>query len=337
MNRIATAIVCLSLLHSSTYSQTAADLLKELQNCMNRPNDIAPIVKKMRALPYSERKQLVTKVERAWPKVRQQYLLDLKQAIQTAQNRGNPAQSHERIDQLRQQFLVAYRLPESEMSTALKSQSAPALRELHARMLPSTQSIIQAGGANLKASQHRATTLAAFRDELLRTDSSNVAPNTLQSLRLTEQNLALDSSAAHRNAARIHEKNRLIAMQSRLPSDTIKGIEECNKWRILAGLHPCIIDPKLCLTAYDHAKDMEQNGFFSHQSPIAGKKTPWDRAMRFSTTASGENIFMGSSSYSIANKRWFHSPSHHKVMFDASFRRIGLARYGEHWVQMFGR
>jgi uncharacterized protein YkwD len=291
----------------------------------------------MRALPNSERKQLITKVERAWPKVRQQYLSDLKQAIQTAQSRGNPAESHGRIDQLRQQFLVAYRLPEREMSTALKSQSAPALRELHARMLPSTQLIIQAGGPNLKAAQYRATTLATFRDELLRTDSSRLAADTLQTLRLTEQNLALNSSAVHRNAARVHEKNRLIAMQSRLPSDAIQGIEECNKWRILAGLHPCIIDPKLCLTAYDHAKDMAQNDFFSHQSPIAGKKTPWDRAMRFSTTASGENIFMGSSSYSIANKRWFHSPSHHKVMFDASFRRIGLARYGEHWVQMFGR
>jgi uncharacterized protein YkwD len=337
MKKLTTTLICLTALHSSSYSQNATEMLTELQDCMNRQKEVAPIVKKIRSMPNSERKQLIVRVERAWPKVRQQYLFDLKQAIQSAKNQSNPAQSHARIGQLREQFLGAYRLPESEMPSALKSQSAPALRELQARMLPSSQAIIQAGGSALKVSQHRANALATFRDALLLADAARIAADSQQSLRLAEQQAAVSSSEVNQKASHVIAQNRRIAAQHRIPDEVVKGIEECNKWRILAGLHACIIDPKLCLTAYDHAKDMEQGKFFSHESPIAGKKTPWDRAMRFSTTASGENIFMGSSSYSVANQRWFHSPGHHKVMFDPSFRRIGLARQGQHWVQMFGR
>lgn len=337
MNRIVTTIACLTLLHSSSYSQTATQLLTELQRCINQSVDLTPVTSKISKLPPSERKQLIHYVERAWPKVQQSYFADLKKAIKVAQTQHNSSASHARIDQLRAQFLTAYRLPESEMPSAIKSQSVPALKELQSRMLPSADSIAKAGGPSLKLAHSRAHSLAKFRDELLRIDSSRIPPNSVDSLQLSEQKIALDSSEIHRKASLVHAQNRKIAAQHRLPHDVVKGIEECNKWRILAGLHACVIDPKLCLAAYDEAKDMSQLGFFSHESPVEGKKTPWDRAMRFSTTAAAENIFKGSTSYAVANRRWFHSPSHHKVMFHESFRRIGLARYGEHWVQMFGR
>ena len=46
---------------------------------------------------------------------------------------------------------------------------------------------------------------------------------------------------------------------------------------------------------------------------MPGKKTPWDRAARFGTSASGENIFMGSPDGKVANHAWFHSPGHFRT------------------------
>ncbi|MCF7675877.1 MAG: CAP domain-containing protein, partial [Akkermansiaceae bacterium] len=116
-----------------------------------------------------------------------------------------------------------------------------------------------------------------------------------------------------------------------------RGIEESNEWRMLVGLNGLVIDPKLCGGARDHSKDMQEKGFFAHDSPVPGKKTPWDRAKNFGTSASGENIFMGSGDPHGANQGWFYSPGHHKNMFNPGQLRIGLGNAGSHWTQMFGR
>jgi uncharacterized protein YkwD len=105
---------------------------------------------------------------------------------------------------------------------------------------------------------------------------------------------------------------------------------------MLVGVRALVLDPKLCEAARDHSEDMQVNRFFAHESPLPGKKTPWDRAKNFGTSASGENIYMGSSDPHGANMGWFYSPGHHKNMFNAGQVRIGLGCTGSHWTQMFG-
>ena len=74
---------------------------------------------------------------------------------------------------------------------------------------------------------------------------------------------------------------------------------------------------------------------FAHESPVEGKRTPWDRAARFGTSASGENIAGGQTTGAGANLGWWYSPGHHKNML-GGFGRVGLGRSGELWTQMFG-
>jgi uncharacterized protein YkwD len=105
---------------------------------------------------------------------------------------------------------------------------------------------------------------------------------------------------------------------------------------LYVGLGALELDPQLCEAARDHSKDMAEQNFFAHESPVPGKKTPWDRAAKAGTTASGENIFAGSVDAHAANLGWFYSPGHHKNMFSPGQRRIGLGRHGSHWTQMFG-
>jgi uncharacterized protein YkwD len=124
-------------------------------------------------------------------------------------------------------------------------------------------------------------------------------------------------------------------LATRLDREEARAILACNLTRNLLGLRPLAIDARLCAAARDHSADMRRLKFFSHTSPVAGKKTPWDRAKRFATKASAENIFAGPRDGVRANKAWFHSPGHLKNML-GKHRRIGVGRSGGYFTQMFG-
>ena len=127
-----------------------------------------------------------------------------------------------------------------------------------------------------------------------------------------------------------------IALSREIDSEEAKGIEMLNLMRLRAGMQPLLIDLKLNEASRGHSKDMRTLGFFAHESPVSGKRSPWDRAKLAGTSASGENIFMGSANHDAAIMAWWHSPGHFKNMMNPGFRRIGLGRLDVHWTQMFG-
>jgi uncharacterized protein YkwD len=121
----------------------------------------------------------------------------------------------------------------------------------------------------------------------------------------------------------------------RIRPEEARGVHDLNVIRFLLGLKPVRIDVKLCQAARGHSRDMAERGFFSHQSPVPGKKTPWARAARHGTKASSENIFKGSSSPEAVNLGWFHSPGHHRNMLNSGATFVGLGHCRGHWTQMF--
>jgi uncharacterized protein YkwD len=142
-------------------------------------------------------------------------------------------------------------------------------------------------------------------------------------------------------AAPMDPKTRNVLMfnarlAEKLDREEARTILACNLMRNLLGLSALVIDPKLCEACRDHSKDMETLKFFAHESPVEGKKTPWDRAKRFGTIASAENIFMGLRDGKAANEGWFHSPGHHKNMLAADHVRIGVGRSGVYFTEEFG-
>jgi len=128
--------------------------------------------------------------------------------------------------------------------------------------------------------------------------------------------------------------NARVARQ--LDPEETRAILALNLTRNLLGLNPLSTDPRLVAAARDHSKDMVRLKFFAHESPVPGKKTPWDRAKLFGTTASGENIAAGYRDGRAANEGWFHSPGHHKNML-GNHRRVGVGRAGTRYTQMFGK
>ncbi len=124
-------------------------------------------------------------------------------------------------------------------------------------------------------------------------------------------------------------------LASRLDPEEGRAILALNLMRNLLGLSPVLIDLRLCAAARDHSNDMLTYKFFSHESPLVGKKTFGERAARMGTSASAENIAAGTSDGRAANLMWFHSPGHHKNML-ASHDRVGMGRTGGYFTEMFG-
>lgn len=155
-----------------------------------------------------------------------------------------------------------------------------------------------------------------------------------------EQYLQGEEALAAGLAAPMDPKTReVLATNARLAAkldpEEARAILALNLMRNLLGLRPVLIDVALCEAARDHSNDMLTHKFFAHDSPLPGKKTPWDRAKRFNTSASAENIAAGASDGRAANLIWFHSPGHHKNML-APHARVGMGRAGGLYTEMFG-
>lgn len=121
-----------------------------------------------------------------------------------------------------------------------------------------------------------------------------------------------------------------------LDPEEAAGIRATNDLRVLLGLAAVRFEERLGNAARIHSRDMVEHGFFAHDSPVAGRETPWKRAAEAGTSASAENIAAGQSSGPGAVEAWWYSPGHHKNMLSAGHRRIGLGRHERHWTQLFG-
>jgi uncharacterized protein YkwD len=112
-----------------------------------------------------------------------------------------------------------------------------------------------------------------------------------------------------------------------------------NHERVTMGLNPLRLEEKLSAATLGHSEDMARLGFFAHESPVEGKKSPWDRARLagFGGNANGENIFMGSANFASAYHAWFASDGHRFIMFGTGSNVLGVGVAGVHWTLNTGR
>lgn len=124
-------------------------------------------------------------------------------------------------------------------------------------------------------------------------------------------------------------------LRAAMDPEEFAGTQALNKLRYLLGLPMVRIDPKLGDAARDHSDDMARLSFFDHNSPVPGKRSFADRASRFGTSASSENIATGHADGEDAIRGWWYSPGHHRNML-GNHVRTGLGRSGTLWTQLFG-
>ena len=217
----------------------------------------------------------------------------------------------------------------------------PALRELQQKLVV-TPKVVLAGAEPLQKMRDELVLLSGFAQRLAgalpapqarAAGDPPAAAKFEAALRTDEEVAALMVIAADDRDRKVLLDN--VPLESKIQPEEAKGLRFLNQVRILAGLAPCAIDTRLCDAGRDHSKDMVEKKFFAHESPVPGKRQPWDRAKNFGTTATSENIAFGAASGPETIMQWWHSPGHLQNMM-ASHRRVGLGKYEKTWTQMFG-
>ncbi|MCX5685710.1 MAG: CAP domain-containing protein, partial [Planctomycetota bacterium] len=281
------------------------------------------------------------------PKYRQAFYKEAQQKVRTKLADTKPQD----IEALRQTIKSTVALADLTKEVVVEK-ADPALKQLEEKMLVTPDAVL-ADAEPLKKMRDELTVLAQFAQRLTDAlpppapktgappaakDGSAAAPPAPTPK--FEEALATDEEVATLMVIAADDKARKVLLDNvplelKIQPEEAKGIRFFNQVRLLAGLGPCAIDTRLCDAGRDHAKDMVEKSFFAHESPVAGKKTPWDRAKNFGASANAENIANGASSGAATIMQWWHSPGHLKNMM-GSHNRVGLGNFKTTWTQMLG-
>jgi uncharacterized protein YkwD len=122
--------------------------------------------------------------------------------------------------------------------------------------------------------------------------------------------------------------------------------ELMNRERVSRGRVGLTVDPLLVEVSREHSREMCEEGYFDHISPVPGHRTPMDRYLsalrhRPASACVGENIFYCEViDVPLGHRAFMNSPSHRDNILYAPFRRAGVGVYksgtGAFWVtEMF--
>lgn len=89
-----------------------------------------------------------------------------------------------------------------------------------------------------------------------------------------------------------------------------------NEIRAQYGLSALTLDESLCRYARVKSQDMQQNGYFSHESPTYGSPFDMMRSFGISYSYAGENIAMGYSAAQSVVEAWMNSAGHRANILD---------------------
>lgn len=335
MKAVFLLFLLLTLIPVKAATLTTNEIFVRLQAVIENNEGLGDLISDLETLENKELVPLLKEFDQTWPLLRDRYLKDHNDFVQAQYSGEAKAEANRQIRQYRKDFMMVYQLNEAAMKPLLKTKSMPAIKGLKKLIMPSAEEVFATAPATLNRQRKIVLILAKFRDAIVATAVLHDEEKVEEKIISKEKEAISSVAGLPRDGLRIMGDNDKIAAKENVPDDERKGIREVNEWRLLLGLNALIIDSKLCDASRGHSKDMERHKFFAHESPLAGKKTPWDRAANEGTKASGENIYMGSTLPAAANKGWFYSPGHHKNMFKGSHKQIGLGRYGRHWTQMF--
>ncbi len=109
-----------------------------------------------------------------------------------------------------------------------------------------------------------------------------------------------------------------------------------NQERSNVGAGSLSLNKALCDAAFVRAKEMSDHHYFAHTRPDGSSVFGLVySAMGTHNCYAGENIAMGQTSVPQVHDNWMHSAGHRANILSGDFHAIGIARYGNYWVQMF--
>lgn len=122
-------------------------------------------------------------------------------------------------------------------------------------------------------------------------------------------------------------------------------INMINNQRTLLGIKPLGENSILDKAAMQKAKDMLNNGYFSHQSPTGTTPWFWIENSGYNYKYAGENLAIGFTESTDVYNAWFESESHRVNFLNSNYDEVGTAVVTGNFngniativVQMFGK
>lgn len=314
--------------------QAAQTCMEAYRKSEFNPSERRSALKDAAKLPRPAQEVFLAVVDADVGKALNTYRTEFKKfADKIAQSRDSKA-TRDEIKKLRADVLGLSKLGGGLTKEKIHEIGEPAVKRLR-ELFTFSREMVLSSDAALGISRDRLVTLLEGREGLR--NSIGIKDNKdfpVAKLLDEEKSIAEKAPPYDRDALKVMEANKKLGEKT--PPEEVKGVLITNELRALLGLSALVIDPKLCDAGRGHSKDMVEKGFFAHESPVAGKKSPWDRAKLAGTTASAENIFAGSPDPKAAVDAWFYSPGHHVNMLNPGHRRMGMGRHDGDWTQMFG-
>jgi uncharacterized protein YkwD len=146
------------------------------------------------------------------------------------------------------------------------------------------------------------------------------------------------------NATATEPASHSVQGSSNITSDSI--IKAMNEHRARHQLEPLRPEVRLTSAAEDRMRDMEDLGYWAHESPDGRSPFFWVRYRSYRFTMVGENLARGYETASILVDSWMDSPGHRDNILAVQYRDVGIAiidggttgRYpGRSVVVLFGR
>jgi uncharacterized YkwD family protein len=129
----------------------------------------------------------------------------------------------------------------------------------------------------------------------------------------------------------------LVSVSAQMSGAEIAACELVNAQRTARGLEPLDISPELSRMARVKSRDMQNNGYFSHTSPVYGSPFAMMQSMGISYRSAAENIAMGYRTAEAVVRAWMASPSHRANILSTRYDTFGIGHVNGYWTQWFIR
>jgi len=98
-----------------------------------------------------------------------------------------------------------------------------------------------------------------------------------------------------------------------------------NEYRAAEGLAPLADDERLDLAASDRMRHMEDESYWSHESPDGMAPFEWLRRRAYDYRAAGENLAYGFETARLLVQSWMESHGHRANILSRDYEECGIA------------
>jgi len=177
-----------------------------------------------------------------------------------------------------------------------------------------------------------------------RSQRADYAPYRKSLLLLKRAHLSVRNFPVSGGEFHLHAYNEKVMkingrVKFHLSREERRAIRLTNTYRMIMGMRALLINASLVEAARQHSREMKRLGYFSHTSPKAKFRTPWERAELFGYprgACMGEGIAHCGRSAGAAHGAWLRSPPHHRNKLNPNYVDIGIGHVAGRWTEMFG-